>query len=77
MRTTAQSRPNRRYRRLIPAALTAAALTLGSTGVAGAAAPRPAAPPPAHVRGAHGPPTAVVSTARTDPGAGPTPVTGR
>jgi hypothetical protein len=52
MNTAREPRPNRRYRRLIPAALTVAALSIANSGVAHAATHRPAPRPPAHVRAA-------------------------
>jgi hypothetical protein len=53
MQTVRETRPDRRYRRLIPAALTAALLSVSSTGVAHAAPPRPPRPAPAHVGPVH------------------------
>jgi|tagenome__1003787_1003787.scaffolds.fasta_scaffold20987068_2 hypothetical protein len=64
MQTLRETRPNRRYRRLIPAALTGVVLSVGSTGVAHAASPRPARQAPVHVRPG-GPPVAVMSRPRT------------
>jgi len=52
MNTPPEPRPNRRYRRLIPAALTVAALSLANTGVAHAATHGPARGPPPTVRAA-------------------------
>jgi hypothetical protein len=66
--TTNQPRPNRRYRRLVPAAMTIAALSLTTTGVAHAAAPRPVQPARPHVRPAAPPAAAVVPTARAGEG---------
>jgi hypothetical protein len=66
--TTNQPRPNRRYRRLVPAAMTVAALSLSTSGVAQAAAHKPAPPGPAHVRPARPPSAAVVPKVRAGEG---------
>jgi hypothetical protein len=75
MQTVNEPRPNRRYRRLIPAAMTAAALSIANAGVAHAANQKPAGPPPAHVRVAR-PAPAVVPKPASDPGATPAKVSG-
>jgi hypothetical protein len=77
MQTTHEPRPNRRYRRLIPAALTAATLSVVNVGVGHAATPKPARPAPAHMRVPPRPTPAVVPKQPSDPGATPARVGGR
>jgi hypothetical protein len=68
MDTTTEPRPNRRYRRLVPTAMTVAALSLTTTGVAHAGAPKPTHVPRPHVRPATPPSAAVVPKVRAGQG---------
>jgi hypothetical protein len=76
MSTAQEPRPNRRYRRLVPAAMTAAALSMANVGVAHAVGPKPARPAPAHVRAVPRPSPAVAPKPPSDPGATPPAVGG-